>query len=281
MASLTPLIIVLFWESMTEQKDHTRFVDYFTFIADKIEIDSRISGLASHRTDKGTNRERLVEIFLSKHLPRRLKPFLGGTVFGVSGAESKQIDVLVSSDLAVNFEEEDKMFIAVENVAAAITVKSYLDKDAIYDSLANLASVPQIEQRVLSFKFLQPNPFSEFIAAHPSLFVFAYDGVSMEVCTEHMKKFIEEHPDIPNNRYPLAVIVNKRYMIKYERKASVTKLGVAVDPNTFLSVPLVPSTQGYPLVTIISAISAYTDWLPFMTINNELYFRLAYGLPTE
>lgn len=139
---------------MSEQKDHSRIVDYFNFIADKIEVDSQISGLTLHRTDKGTNRERLVELFLSKHLPRRLKPFLGGTVFGASGSESKQIDVLVSSDLAINFEEVDKMFVAIENVAAAITVKSYLDKGAILDSLENLANLPQIEPRALSFKFL-------------------------------------------------------------------------------------------------------------------------------
>lgn len=103
----------------------------------------------------------------------------------------------------------------------------------------------------------------------------------MEVCVEHMKQFFENHPNIPKNRYPLCVIVNKRYMIKYEREASVTKLGVAVEPNTYLLVPLTPSNQGYPLVQIISAISGYTDWLPFITINNELYFKIAYGLSVE
>ena len=262
-------------------RNHNRLFDYFTLIADKIDVDSKVAGLSTNSSDKGTIRERLVELFLAKHLPRRLRPFLGGTVFGVQGNESKQIDVLVSSDIAVNFEEHEKMFVAVENVAAAISVKSFLDKDAIYDSLDNLASIPQIDQEVLSFKFGGAESFSTFIGDHPSLFVFAYDGVSVETCAGHMASYFTDHPDIPKNRIPLCVIVNKKYFIKYEKHHSVSKQGVAIKPYTLVKQALVRDTQGYPFVQILHPLSLYTDWLPIMRVQTERYFQLAYGFTTK
>lgn len=264
---------------MSESSKHSRLAEYFTLLADKIEIESKVGGLSAHRSDKGTIRERLVEHFLAKHLPRRLKPFLGGTVYGTDGAESSQIDVLVSSDIGVNFEEHEKMFVAVENLAAAISVKSYLNKATIVDSFDNLASIPQIDPRVLSFKLGDSQSFPTFISDHPSMFVFAYDGVSLETCTSHIQDYLNEHPNTPANRLPLAVIVNKEYFVKLEKKASLTRQGVQIAPNTILSVPLVRETQGYPFVQIVSAISAYADWLPLMNLRNDLYFRLAYGFP--
>jgi hypothetical protein len=64
------------------------------------------------------------------------------------------------------------MFTAVENIASAITIKSFLNKQALFNALENLASVPQLDPEILTFKFLQNNPFENFSKGHPTFFVF-------------------------------------------------------------------------------------------------------------
>jgi len=118
-----------------------RIRDYFNLLAQQISIEAEIAGVSSHKTDIGLNRERLVEGFLRKHLPKRLTPSIGGQVIGYDSSESKQIDILVSSDISVRFEQNERTFITAENLAAAITVKSHLDKAALEDCLFNLGSV--------------------------------------------------------------------------------------------------------------------------------------------
>jgi hypothetical protein len=257
-----------------------RLADYFNILADRIEIDARSSGLASHNADIGTNRERIVELFLSKHLPRRLRPFLVGTIFGLSGQESKQIDIIISNDLAMNFEEHSKMFIAAESVAVAITVKSYLDKDAIHDCLGNLASVPQLSSDVLKFKLLKPTAFQEFSNNHPAFYVFAFDGVSAETCIKHVLEFYNNNQYININRMPIGITINKRYYIRFSPHESFVTTGMdIVPPRTFHASVLEDKIRGYPLAQIVNRITDYTDWLPFMTVHNNVYLADAYGLP--
>lgn len=135
---------------------------YLNSLADKLDIESKLAGEAGHNPTIGDNRERLVQLFLSKHLPDSLNVFVGGLIIDSDGNESKQIDVIVSNNLGINFREHEKMFIGVESVASAITVKSMLDKAAIYDCLYNLASIPIISSEILSFRLIKGDPFQEF-----------------------------------------------------------------------------------------------------------------------
>jgi len=120
----------------------SRIKSYFNHLSEKIAIDAQIAGMSSHNSDIGSNREKIVELFLHKHLPKRLTPSIGGQVIGLDGSESKQIDILVSSDLSIRFDQNEKTFVTVESIAAAISVKSTLDKPALEDCLLNLASIP-------------------------------------------------------------------------------------------------------------------------------------------
>jgi hypothetical protein len=200
----------------------SRLQKYFNLIADKIAVDAQLASTSHHRPDIGFNRETFLELFLHKHLPKRLSAYLGGQIIGLGDIESGQIDIIVSNDISIRFEENARNFITAESVAAAITVKSFLDKAGIIDCLNNLASIPQFSSQVLTFQALKPNAFDTFISKHPSLFIFAYDGVQYETCLGHIAEFYEKNPDVPLNRYPLNIIVNKKYMIKFMRQPGKT-----------------------------------------------------------
>ena len=257
-----------------------RLAQYFNLLADRLDLDRQTSGLASKRSDIGMNRERIVELFLSKHLPRRLKPSLGGSIFGAGGEESKQVDIIVSNDLALNFEEHGKMFIAAESVAAAITVKSFLNKEAIFDCLANLASIPQLSPSVLGFKILKPDSFEIFSRNHPALYVFAFDGLSVDTLVEHIMTFYKENPNLPLNRVPIGIIVNRKFFVRFSPfEPFITSTGESVPAGNFHKSIMEDHMRGYPLVQIVNRITDYVDWLPFMTLHNEVYLGRAFGVP--
>lgn len=258
-----------------------RIQRYFNALADRMAADSEIAGSSTHRPDIGSNRERIVQEFLSRHLPGRLSSSFGGQVIGLSGAESGQIDVLVSSDVAVRFEQNERTFVVAEGVAAVITVKSYLDKAAIEDSLANLASVPQLDKTALDVKLLANDPFTAFVDRHPTLCVFAYDGVQADTCLEHVVNFYQSHPEIPKNRCALYVIVNGKYAILYCRTAVTITTGYVAQPGELFLMRLEHQMRGYPFIAMLNAISSYTDWLPFIYIDIFRYFDIGFGLPNS
>lgn len=259
----------------------SRIQNYFNAIADKIACESAIAGTAGHKPDIGSNRERIVENFLAKHLPRRLRASIGGQVISHSGTESKQIDIIVSSDIGVRFEENDRTFITTESVAATISVKSYLDKAALFDSLDNLMSVPPPSAELLSFKLLKPGSFEEFSMRHPSSYVFAFDGVEVQTCMDHLKTYYTDHPAIPHNRYPKGVIVNKKYMILFSRFPVTTKSGKVVEANSFYPMPIADHLSGYPYVGMLNHVSSYVDWLGQMDVSIHPYFNFGYSLSDQ
>lgn len=259
-----------------------RIQHYFNLIANRVSVDAEIASSSStHKPDIGSNRERIVELFLRKHLPKRLSPAIGGQVVGYKGVESKQIDIIVSSDISIRFEENERTFVTAESVAAALSVKSFLDGAALEDCLLNIASIPQFDPSILTFKLLRGGAFDSFVGRQPSLYVFAYSGIQPQTCLERMTEFYKQHPEIPKNRYPLGVIVNKEFMIQYCRVDTRTTTGVFSAAGTFLLMELEEGMWGYPFIHILNNIASYTSWLPYMDINMHKYFNYSFGLPDE
>jgi hypothetical protein len=253
-----------------------RITRYINTLADKLDVDSRLAREAGHKPTIGDNRERLVQMFLSKHLPDTLSSEVGGLIIDAFGNESKQIDVIVSNNLGINFREHEKMFIGVEGVTSAITVKSTLDKAAIYDCLHNLASIPRLDSQVLTFKHLVNDPFTAFDKRHPTLFIFAYDGLSLNTCKEHVETFYDEFPSIPLNRRPCGIIVNKKYCIEYSHSEKNLFSGEKIAPYTLYGYELDEDRRGYGLCLFLNEMANYIDWLPHMRIGNDIYFNKAF-----
>ncbi|MEA1052694.1 DUF6602 domain-containing protein [Lamprobacter modestohalophilus] len=226
----------------------TRIQNYFNGVVDKIASASLIASTAQHRPDIGSNREDIIRDFLLRHLPRRLFASIGGQVISHDGRESGQIDVIVSNDLGVRFDENEKTFVTAESVAGAITVKSSLNQAALIDALVNLASIPEPSSGAFDFKSLKPSSKDAFLEHHPSLYVFAYEGISGETCLAHVNDFYSSHPDIPLRRYPKGIVVNQKYMIRFFRSETRASTGCVIPKDTFYLMPLEVALRGYPFV---------------------------------
>lgn len=257
----------------------TRIQIYFNGVADKIASSSEIASTANHRPDIGANREYIVKDFLDLHLPRRLFSSLGGQVISHDGRESKQIDVIISNDLGVRFDENERTFVTAESVAGVITVKSSLNQTTLIDSLTNLSSVPEPSSKAFGFKTLRSSAVEAFLDHHPSQYVFAYDGLSGEKCLEYVKDFYKNNSSIPVRRYPKGIIVNRKYMIKFFRNEARTTTGFLVPKNNFFLMSVEKDFRGYPFVQLLNDMSSYMDWLNHMDISTHQYFNEGFGLP--
>ncbi|MFU2035873.1 DUF6602 domain-containing protein [Bordetella avium] len=256
----------------------TRIQNYFNGVADKIASSSLIASTAQHRPDIGSNREDIIRDFLLRHLPRRLTATLGGQIISHDSRESGQVDVIISNDLGVRFEENEKTFVTAESIAGAVTVKSSLNQATLTDALANLATIPEPSKDLLSFKLLRPSANEGFLELHPSLYVFAYDGISGEKCLSYVNEFYSSHPEIPLRRYPKGIIVNRQYMIRFFRNEQLSSTGYRIHKDTFFLMQVEGSLRGYPFIQILNDLSSYADWLNHMNVSVYQYFNAGYDL---
>ncbi len=249
--------------------------EYFNGIADILASRALLGGDSAENTDIGSNREVICREFLGKHVPKRFAINIGGDVFGVGNKRSGQIDILVNHDMSMNFMENHKIRCPVESVTAAISVKSRLTKDEIYNALSNLASIPQCDPSVVSLSPLKKG-VPEYLLSWPSLFVFAYDGVECATCVEHVASFYAEN-HVPFNRIPRSIIVNRKYQIAL---LQYNVPGATVDSKfdkAYLQVGQ-PSEQGRgaPLFWMMHEMAKGLSWLDGMYLNYGAYYSEVY-----
>lgn len=246
---------------------------YLNSVADLLAAEAGSASHSRHRTTIGHNREQFLVTFLNRHLPSRLRAQLGGTVVSHYGEESSQIDVLVTSDLGLRFETNDTPFVMTEAVAAAVSVKSNLNKESIYESLSGLLSIPAPSPEVVTFPLLRSDSFPWFRQKYPTLWVFAYEGVSSKTCLKHLRSFLDEKEIDTSTRGRICIVVNRKYTISYHEEESTLNDGTKMEANTFHTSELDEESQGYPLARIINQISNYMDWLGHMSMSFHPYFR--------
>lgn len=262
-------------------KKINQWTNYLNKTALGIKAEAERAGIIDHPASIGDNREKIISNFLSNHLPGRLAPKNNVKIFSLDGQESKEIDCAIINDISFNFLNEMRMFTNIESVASVITIKSHLDRNAIFDSLQNLASVPQLNKEVLGFHVLKPGAYSDFLQKHPTMFVFAYSAIKADTLLRHINDFYSQYPGIPKNRYPKAIIVNADYLIVHRTYEWHTTTGCPIKPNTFHISYMDPGMEGYPLAMLLHEISTYTDWLPYMTLNQYKYFMSGFFRKNE
>jgi hypothetical protein len=252
---------------------------YFNSVADSITAAGVRSGTATHRPSIGTNREVILRDFLAKHLPRRLTASLGGQVISpVNDRMSRQIDILVTNDLGVRFDENDLTLITAESVASCISAKSRLDTASLNEALENLLSVPEPSPTAISFPLLVNDPYSAFLQRHPTYFIFAYEGFSGAHCQTALNDFMQCHPATPLHRLPKAVIVNSSYIISFSRNERTDNAGAIIPANSFHWSDISGELRGFSLCTLLSDISSYASWLNHMDTSIYPYFNAGYGI---
>ncbi|MCP5361019.1 MAG: hypothetical protein H6908_00030 [Hyphomicrobiales bacterium] len=85
----------------------------------------RAAEVLLNTTDIGIIREKLLKSFLENHLPSSCNVLLSGFLFNMEGAESKQLDVIVTTDSSPQYRYLDgKSFACVDGTVSVISVKS-------------------------------------------------------------------------------------------------------------------------------------------------------------
>ncbi len=255
---------------------------YFNSVADSITAAGVRSGTTTHRPSIGTNREVILRDFLAKHLPRRLTTTLGGQVISPdSDRTSRQIDILVTNDLGVRFDENELTLVTAESVASCISVKSSLDTASLTDALENLLSVPDPSPTAVSFPLLVNDPYSAFLQRHPTYFIFAYGGFSGGRCQSALNDFMQRHPATPLHRLPKAVIVNSSYIITFSQNERTEDTGARIPANSFHWADISGEGRGFSLCTLLSDVSSYASWLNHMDTSIYPYFNAGYGITAK
>ena len=250
---------------------------YFNTSTDVLRAAAERAGVSGNRGDIGTNREHIVSEFLAKHIPSRFRSELGGHIFGLRSASSRQIDVIVTHDLGINFKEHHKPHCAVESVAAAFSVKSRLDHTELLDALENLQTIPQCEPAVINLSPLKPS-IAEYVKSAPALFVFAFTGLTAETTLKHYQEYIfEKGTALRANRLPRAIIVNGEFIITYlAYNLDGPPMFGPFDPAVMGASKPGVEDRGHALFWMIQEITKVLSWLDGMWLNYGPYYKEAY-----
>jgi hypothetical protein len=192
-----------------------RLRNYYLKVAEVLRGDADVASVFPNTTDVGMSRERIYADFLRQHAPSKCNVFLGGFLFDDNGIESKQLDVIVTTDTTPLFdfhnrEGTGKSFSPVEGTIGVASIKSMLDKAQIEDALSGIASIPpmkSLEGRV-SFA-ITIGDYDDW----PYKIVYATNGLEGGTILQHVNSFYAQHPDIPITRRPHIIHVAGKYVI--------------------------------------------------------------------
>ncbi|MDQ5937507.1 MAG: hypothetical protein QG574_4866 [Cyanobacteriota bacterium erpe_2018_sw_21hr_WHONDRS-SW48-000092_B_bin.40] len=201
---------------MTSQPVFGRLWKYYADVATSLSSSSSSASIFPNTTDIGASREWIYAKFLKNHLPSICDIFFGGFLYGSDGTESKQMDVIVTSNLSQRFRafEEGKSFACVDGSIAAVCIKSTLNTRELINSLENLASIP-------SLCTINKEELSDYEKL-PVKIIYAPDGMSGKNLFEAIYNFYETNSNIPYRSKPDIIHVNKKYVFI---KAAPTQAG--------------------------------------------------------
>jgi hypothetical protein len=251
-------------------------LEYFQNRADALESEAKSDRIYPNTGDIGSERENNLFDFINNHIPFRCKILKGGFIFDFNGNQSKQIDLIVTNDLTFQFRKSEsyskqKSFNCIEGCYAAISVKSYLNKNELIDSLENLESIPT-EKKIKVSPYMTNR--QQFIDQIPQRIIFAYDGDSHQTIQGHLRDYYSTHR--LDQRSPDMIIVNNSFYI-YRVGSEGLKIhtGEYFPPNTYLAIDKTKSAYigAASLFQIISRIQAVSILSSHMVIDFEQYSR--------
>jgi Domain of unknown function (DUF6602) len=192
-----------------------RLRDYYEKVGEVLRGEAAAATIFPNSIDIGTSRERIYAEFLRQHSPSKCNVFYGGFLFDEVGNESKQIDVIITTDTCPQFnfhnpDGEGKTFTCVEGTLACASIKSFLDKAQIEDALNNLGSIPptmKLDGRVIPL--VQIKNYEDW----PFKVLYASNGLKADTIVGHLQSFYAAHPTIPKCRMPNLIHVAGKYLI--------------------------------------------------------------------
>jgi hypothetical protein len=181
-----------------------RLRDYYVNVAAVLRGEADAASVFANTTDIGMSREKVYAEFLKQHAPSKCNVFLGGFIFDEDGAESKQLDIIITTDTAPRFNLHNKdgtgkSFSPVEGTLGVVSVKSTLNRNELFDALGGIASIPptrSLEGRVNIL--LRIKNYDDW----PMKVVYASNGIAPETLLVHINDYYATNPTIPLNRRP-------------------------------------------------------------------------------
>ena len=252
-----------------------RLLLYFQSHADKLQTAIDGTKIFDNKGDRGTAREDELGKFLRVHIPKRCNIVKGGFVFDYQGAESNQIDLIITNDATLQFLDDtptEKSFNAIEGCNSVISVKSFLDKDALIDSINNLASVPPPSNIQISSQVTNPEAM---VGQIPQKVVFAYSGLSHQTIYGHLVEHLREKK-IPLEKAPNMIIVNNSFYIELAGSNDIPLVdGTTLLPNSYGM--WIKENNRYlgalALVHLLVRIQHVSTLSPYLIIGWEPYLR--------
>ncbi len=181
-----------------------RLRSYYLRVAEVLRGEADAASVFANTTDIGISRELAYAEFLKQHAPSKCNVFLGGFLFDEDGAESKQLDIIITTDTAprFNFHNKDgsgKSFSPVEGTLGVVSVKSTMNRNELIDALEGIASIPPT--RTLDGRvniLLKIKNYDDW----PVKIVYASKGIAPETLLAHLNDYYAANPAIPLNRRP-------------------------------------------------------------------------------
>lgn len=192
-----------------------RLREYYLRVAKVLRGEADAASIFPNSSDVGVSRERIYADFLRQHTPSKCNVFLGGFLFHMDGSESKQLDIIVTTDTAPRFDFHNpdgggKSFSPVEGTLGVVSIKSNLDKKELHDALNGIASIPPttaLEGRV-AFG-VKISDYDDW----PYKAIYASSGVSSVTLVNHIREFYRDNPTIPLSRRPNLIHVSGEYLV--------------------------------------------------------------------
>lgn len=177
---------------------------YYMKVAEVLRGEADASSVFANTSDIGLSRELVYAEFLKQHAPSKCNVFLGGFLFDRDGAESKQLDIIITTDTAPRFNLNNKSgagksFSPVEGTLGVVSVKSMLDRKELFDALEGIASIPPT--RPLTGRInpqLKCNDYDNW----PLKIVYASQGIAPATLLSHVEEFYLAHSAVPLSRRP-------------------------------------------------------------------------------
>lgn len=192
-----------------------RLKEYYLNVASVLRGEADAASIFPNTTDIGMSRENIYCEFLRLHVPSKCKVSLGGFLFDQHGTESKQLDIIVTTDTVPRFDfhnrhSSGKSFSPVEGTLGIVSIKSMLDKNALEDALMGIASIPPMQSLEGRISFtIEITNYDDW----PYKVIYSSNGIAGPTLIEHLNSFYEQHGEIPINRRPNLIHVAGKYLI--------------------------------------------------------------------
>jgi len=235
------------------QTFYERLEKYFSDIGKVLRGEADSASIFPNATDIGMSRERVYAEVLRLHVPSSCNVSYGGFIFDIEGRESRQMDVVISNDKALqfNFHNRDgsgKSFACIDGCIAVVSIKSTLDTAQLTEALSNIASLP--DKSPLGNR-LNPMARINDYEDWPYKIVFASNGMSPGSARKAIEDFYTNNSSIPRaKRADLIHVAGKYVCIRVPAGGGVTRDGTHLEGDTYHFQTEHPDEYGIPYAVI-------------------------------